>query len=186
MNSNFMEVARTLSLQSKSNKHHVGCVLVKDKCIIASGVNGTPKGYVDNDCEDYVIKCTRCKEQLRINDMEIIDKTGKDTETMYRDRHHCLQDKMSINDFTAYYIYRNKYLASEDHYLHAEENMIGNIIMNNVKINDSTIYTTIAPSKRYSRILVTMGITKIYYEKENSDMSSIPLLKKLGVICEQI
>lgn len=40
-----MQIARVISLRSHDPKTKVGCVLVKDKHIISTGYNGTPRGY---------------------------------------------------------------------------------------------------------------------------------------------
>ncbi len=47
----WMEVAELFSSQSTCNKAQVGCILTKDKKMIAAGVNGTTHGD-DNCCED--------------------------------------------------------------------------------------------------------------------------------------
>ena len=49
----FIEIAKTVSTMSYAEKRKVGCVIVKDKRIIATGYNGTPSG-MDNICEEVV------------------------------------------------------------------------------------------------------------------------------------
>lgn len=41
----FFEVAKTVSKRSKDPHTKVGCVLVKNNCIIATGYNGDPRGF---------------------------------------------------------------------------------------------------------------------------------------------
>ena len=48
----FLEVAKTIATMSWAEKKQVGCVIVKDKRIIATGYNGTPSS-MDNQCEVF-------------------------------------------------------------------------------------------------------------------------------------
>ena len=56
----FMEIAQVVSKRSTCLRRSVGAVLVKDKQILATGYNGTPKGLPH--CED--VGCLR--EQLHV------------------------------------------------------------------------------------------------------------------------
>jgi dCMP deaminase len=47
----FCETALRLSQMSHCVRHKVACLFVKDGRIIATGINGTPKGYPEN-CDD--------------------------------------------------------------------------------------------------------------------------------------
>ncbi len=48
----FMSVAEEASKLSSATRLRVGCVLVRDKRVLATGYNGTPSGYYTNICED--------------------------------------------------------------------------------------------------------------------------------------
>ena len=43
----YLKIAEVLAEKSKCSAKKVGCVVVKDQNIISSGVNGTPKGFVN-------------------------------------------------------------------------------------------------------------------------------------------
>ena len=43
----YLRIAEVLAEKSKCSAKKVGCVVVKDQNIISSGVNGTPKGFVN-------------------------------------------------------------------------------------------------------------------------------------------
>ena len=45
----FLDVAETISQMSHCVSHKVGAILVKDKRIISTGYNGTPKGFLNCD-----------------------------------------------------------------------------------------------------------------------------------------
>lgn len=52
----FMEIANVVALRSNCSRRHVAAVIVKDKRIISTGYNGTPRG-IRNCCEGG---CPRC------------------------------------------------------------------------------------------------------------------------------
>lgn len=52
----FMQMAVAASNKSHAIKRKVGAIAVKDNNVIAIGINGTPKGWVDNVCEDNSLK----------------------------------------------------------------------------------------------------------------------------------
>ena len=47
----WMEIAEAFATQSSCKKRQVGCLIVKDRHLIATGVNGTTSGD-SNNCED--------------------------------------------------------------------------------------------------------------------------------------
>ena len=52
----FMEIAKVVALRSNCSRRHVAAVIVKDKRIISTGYNGTPRGI--KNCNDG--GCPRC------------------------------------------------------------------------------------------------------------------------------
>ena len=50
----YLKIAEALAENSKCSAKKVGCVIVKDQNIISSGVNGTPKGFIN--CNEYGVK----------------------------------------------------------------------------------------------------------------------------------
>lgn len=51
LDSVYLKMAKTWAELSKCNRNKVGCLVVKDKTIIADGFNGSPTGF-PNPCED--------------------------------------------------------------------------------------------------------------------------------------
>ena len=47
----YLRMARIWAENSYCNRRQVGALIVKDRCIISDGYNGTPHGF-ENDCED--------------------------------------------------------------------------------------------------------------------------------------
>ncbi|ANB12146.1 Dcd1p [Sugiyamaella lignohabitans] len=56
----FMQLADLAALRSNCMKRRVGCVIVKEKRIVATGYNGTPRGLVN--CNEG--GCKRCNQAL--------------------------------------------------------------------------------------------------------------------------
>lgn len=57
----YMEIAKTVAQYSCAIKRKVGCIIIKNDRIISVGLNGTPPGWVSNNCEyvdDNGILCT--------------------------------------------------------------------------------------------------------------------------------
>ena len=52
----FMEIAKVVALRSNCSRRHVAAVIVKDKRIISTGYNGTPRGITN--CNEG--GCPRC------------------------------------------------------------------------------------------------------------------------------
>lgn len=52
----FMQIAQVVALRSNCSRRHVAAVIVKDRRIISTGYNGTPRG-IKNCCEGG---CSRC------------------------------------------------------------------------------------------------------------------------------
>lgn len=48
----YMEMAEVLAKRSSCEKKKVGCLIVKDRQVVAEGYNGTPPGWGHNCCED--------------------------------------------------------------------------------------------------------------------------------------
>ena len=53
----FMEIAKVVAARSNCSRRHVAAVIVKDKRIISTGYNGTPRGI--RNCNEG--GCPRCK-----------------------------------------------------------------------------------------------------------------------------
>lgn len=66
----YMRMAFEFSKTSAAVRRQVGCLIVKDNCIVAEGVNGTPPGWPTNICEDtdgYTKSCVVHAEMGAIN-----------------------------------------------------------------------------------------------------------------------
>lgn len=56
----FMEIAKVVALRSNCRRRHVAAVIVKDRRIISTGYNGTPRGI--KNCDEG--GCPRCNSDI--------------------------------------------------------------------------------------------------------------------------
>ena len=119
----FIEVAKTVAKRSKDPHTKVGCVLVKNNCIVATGYNGDPRNF---------------------------------------------RYKFNWNTSEKY-----------DYVIHAELNTVCNAIYNGAgdSIKDGEIYLTLSPCHDCIKILIQMGIKKVFYLTEYKDFE---LTKKIA------
>jgi dCMP deaminase len=66
----FMSIAKVVSTRSNCMKRHIGAIIVRDKRIVSTGYNGTPRGIKNCDeggcprCNNYADKGTKLDECL--------------------------------------------------------------------------------------------------------------------------
>jgi len=59
----YLSMAETWAALSKAKRKKVGCLIVKDGCIISDGFNGTPSGF-DNSCETSIMPDSIASQDL--------------------------------------------------------------------------------------------------------------------------
>jgi len=64
--------------------------------------------------------------------------------------------------------------------VHAEQNAIIFAAKNGVRVEDAAIYVTHAPCLQCARMIINAGLSTVYYEKENKDMSGLRFLLSYG------
>ncbi|MEM2131514.1 MAG: dCMP deaminase family protein [Candidatus Woesearchaeota archaeon] len=57
----FIKIAKLIASRSSCSSRHVGCIIVKDKMIISTGYNGTPRGI--KNCDEG--GCQRCEDRKK-------------------------------------------------------------------------------------------------------------------------
>lgn len=71
----YMNMAYELARRSSCERKKVGCLIVKDRTILAEGYNGTPPGW-DNECEDEEGKTKPCVSHAEANAIAKLAKHG--------------------------------------------------------------------------------------------------------------
>lgn len=79
LNETYMKMAQVLSERSSCERKKVGCLVVKDRSIIAEGYNGTPSGW-DNDCEDENGKTKDCVSHAEANAISKLARSNNSAE----------------------------------------------------------------------------------------------------------
>ena len=79
-----------------------------------------------------------------------------------------------------------EYLVTKNTVIHAELNAILHAARQGVSIKDSTIYISLSPCSACSAMIAQAGIKRVVYQDEYRDASGIGLLRKHGIIVEQL
>lgn len=91
----YLSMAETWASLSKAQRKKVGCLIVKNGCIISDGFNGTPAGF-DNCCEDQKGSSLTTKPEVLHAESNAITKLAKSTQssidaTMYITINPCVE-----------------------------------------------------------------------------------------------
>ena len=154
-------MARIWSENSYAIRRKVGCLIVKDRMIISDGYNGTPSGF-ENVCEDvecpnFSYKCF--KTAMPIDEVKSVE--------------HCKDCTYSK-------------LVTKPYVLHAEANAISKLAKGTNHADGATLYVTDAPCLECSKMIIQCGIRRVVYSREYHTNAGKELLKRAGIIVEQI
>ncbi len=110
----YLRMAETWATLSKAQRKKVGCLIVKDGCIISDGFNGTPSGF-DNSCEHREELFLVTKPEVLHAESNAITKLAKSTQssigaTMYITINPCVEcAKLIIQSGIKRVVYKNFY-----------------------------------------------------------------------------
>lgn len=136
----FMLMAKLVALRSTCNKRKVGCVLVKNKRIIATGYNGSLSGL--QHCSD-------------------------------NSQFFCFK-KVMKDEYQDNYDYCRA--------VHAEANAIAQASKLGISTIGAIAYITLAPCYNCFKLLISAGITEIYYE-EIYEKDRLDFYKQIADFC---
>jgi len=134
----FRDTVLNFKTKSHCSRLQVACIAVKNGRIIATGINGTPKGMIN--CDEYFYNYYN--ENINQNNISFDD--WKQTKE-YLDMHH---EWSNINE------------------THAEQSMVGYCAKHGISLKDAIIYSTTQPCIHCTKLLTTTGIKKIIYIEE--------------------
>ncbi len=154
----YMEMVNLIAGRSHAVRKKVGALAVRGRNVIAYGWNGTPAGE-DNACENKIYMPR--KKALFIGEYQ------PDPEDYpYADENGRF------------------YLTTKDNVIHAEENTICKIAESNESSLGATMYTTLSPCIRCSRMMFSSGFTRVVYGEQYRDTEGIDFLKRKGVFVD--
>lgn len=152
-------MAELVAQQSTCCRMQVGAVLVKDNRVISIGFNGTPTGQ--EHCEDHFAKL------------------------------YAAEMTEQYPSFEDYHASRTFYDAhgkwSIENELHAEQNAILFAAKNGIATAGSTLYVTYSPCVHCAKVIVTAGITRVFYKNlYDRSQDGLIFLEKNGLECRQL
>lgn len=153
----YMQIAYQISKLSYAERRKVGCIVVKDEQIVSFGYNGTPHGF-DNECEE-----TQTRHIDNQDHKEILIEKGYECEDT------CCSKQVTKQEV-----------------LHAESNALMKISKSTLTSKGSILYTTTSPCFECAKLIIQAGVEKVFYCEGYRDLSGISLLKKAGIIVEQV
>ena len=152
----FMKIAEQIAQLSYAEKLKVGCILVKDQNIVATGYNGMPKGF-DNQCENTEILEAKLKEVSMTPGSHVI----------------------GLSDVTSK-------LKTKPEVLHAESNAIAKCSRSTVSSLGCEMYVTHAPCINCAKLIVQSGISKVFYLNDYKRIDGLELLIRANIKLEKI
>jgi len=157
----YMAIAELTSTLSYAKKLKVGCVIVKNHKILATGYNGTPSGW-DNNCENI----EWCSAGGWLDSQEIeeqwpyegtyLDSNGNKMQGRYK-------------------------LVTKSSVIHAESNALLKVASSTENTIDSTMFCTHSPCIECSKLIYQSGINNLYYRNSYRSADGIDFLKECGV-----
>jgi dCMP deaminase len=166
----FMEIAYTVSKESKAVRRKVGALIVKDNNVIAVGYNGTPSGF-DNNCEYKKIT----KADFHSASVDLSEVQARDIDL-----------KTEAIPVTAQYKNVEYELVTKPEVLHAESNAIAKCARSVNSSEGADIYTTTSPCMECSKLIIQAGIKRVFYLDKYKDESGLLILQQAGIEVEQI
>lgn len=158
----YLRMAQIWAENSYAIRRQVGCLIVKDNSIISDGYNGTPSGF-ENICE--IVECSSQWIHGCVKTATPIDEV-KSVE-------HC-------KDCT------HSKLVTKPYVLHAEANAISKLAKGTNHADGATLYVTDEPCLECSKMIIQSGICRVVYSREYHTHDGTTLLKRAGIIVEQI
>ena len=79
-----------------------------------------------------------------------------------------------------------EYLVTKNTVIHAELNAILHAARQGVSVKGSTIYISLSPCASCSAMIAQAGIKRVVYKEEYRNTSGIELLRKHGIVVEQL
>lgn len=146
-----MDIAVRASLDSKAVRLKTGAVVTDSKGnFVASGYNGTVRGFHTNVCEK---KIYHRSETTSFGKYQYVDK-----------EFYPFLDKIKQGDDT--YIDHYRLVTDETITIHAEQNMITHAARRGISIDNGVVVLTHSPCSKCASLLIQCGITEVIYKEK--------------------
>lgn len=156
---NYMEIATLLGTMSNCAAKGVGCVLVKDNNIVASGVNGTPPGYIN------------CNELYHKHEDVWYGQSGSGkTDPTHPHFHEILEGDVTHKDFSTLYE------------VHAEINALSKMNRLGISCAATDLYVNYCPCMQCCKTIIVSRVQRVFYKHDFDDTNqSVAYLQANGI-----
>lgn len=138
--------------QSTCDRNHVGCVIARDRRIIATGYNGAPAGMAHCVHRDQT-PSTRLVQPFGLPDAEEASYAWPPLREQ-----GC---KVSV---------------------HAEANALAFAARHGMATDGTDLYTTLSPCYECAKLIINAGISRVIFDRNYRDRTGLELLAAAGVI----
>ncbi len=164
----FMDITELISKRSTCTRIRTAAIIVRDKRIISMGYNGVVSGA--EHCVDHWKKY--------YNENFVSDRVYHFNDDIFSDYEGFLKSRL-------FYDFHHEW--SVDNELHGEQNAILYACKIGISTNNTIMYSLYAPCINCAKVIVTSGITKVFYKQEyGRDPKGLVFLSENNVTCEKI
>lgn len=151
----FGRIALEIAKHSSCCRKKVSALVVKNKRIVSTGINGAPSGQPE--CTEHFNGIMK-KQKLDAEKFNLlINNPGSDMNVL----HHEFAEAFEI---------------------HSEQNAIAELSKNEVSGVGADIIITLSPCSNCAKLIVAAGIKRVFYlEEYDRDTKGIELCKKVGL-----
>lgn len=135
----YLKMADQFGQLSKATRRKVGCLIVKDENIIATGFNGGLVGQ-SNECEDFFPCEVYYEEKKR--------------------QYRCVLCKETYNKAGRYVC--KEATKTKPEVLHSESNSITKVAKSTMSCDGAQLYVTYRPCFDCSKLIIQAGIKEVY------------------------
>lgn len=161
----YIETAFNLAEGSKCAAKKVGCIIVKDGNIIASGVNGTPPKYLN--CKDIFLK--RDGKWYSSYAGTVQTENGE----FYKKENFIEENNIKYYEITDEEKELTHKKFSDRYEIHAEINAISKMAKLGISTKDTSLYCTHSPCIHCAKSIIAAGIKEVYYTVEFDDIDVV-------------
>lgn len=68
--------------------------------------------------------------------------------------------------------------------IHAEANAVSYAARHGISTQGATLYCTLSPCSECAKLIISSGVTKVWYIEKYRDDSGVKLLQESGILCE--
>jgi dCMP deaminase len=165
-----MEIAELFARRSTCARAAVGCVIAREGRILSTGYNGAPAGM------------KHCNH-IYPDRYEALGHLAGHHVTLWEDGRLSIDGSIVKYDSPDEAVDMDAVMPVWDGCkiaVHAEANAIAYAARYGMVLEETELYTTFCPCLPCAQLIITAGITKVFYRREYRDRSGLALLESAG------